>query len=45
MIRIMSSVKILKHNIIYKRCLVIFNKLRLKRLKLSTQFYKEFSVA
>ena len=36
-IRIMSSVNMLKHNIIYKRCLVILNKLCLKRLKLSSQ--------
>ena len=31
----MSSVTVLKHNIINNRCLVIFNKSCLKRLKLS----------
>ena len=31
----MFNVTTLKHNIIYKKCLVIFNKSCLKRLKLS----------
>ena len=38
-IRIMSSVTMLKHNIIYKRYLVIFKKSCLKRLK-SSSLYK-----
>ena len=38
-IRIMSSVTMLKHNIIYKWCLVKYNKSCLKCLKLSAQIY------
>ena len=34
---IMSSVTMLKHNIIYKRCFVIYNKSCLERLKMSVQ--------
>ena len=41
MIRIMSSVTMLKHDIIYKRCYVKYNKSCLKGLKLSTLVLKE----
>ena len=37
-IRIVSSVTMLKHNIIFKWCLVKYNKSCLKCLKLSAQF-------
>ena len=43
-IRIMSSVTMIKHSIISKRCLVIFNISCLKRLKLSTQYASQFPV-
>ena len=43
-IRIMSSVSMLKHNIIYKRCLVIFNQSCLKRLKLSALYVLSYYV-
>ena len=43
-VRIMSSVTMLKHNVIYKRFLVIYIKSCRKRLKLSAQIKKKMEI-